>query len=152
MADIVDSSTRSSMMAKVKGKDTKPEIEIRKRLFSLGYRYRLYDIKLPGKPDLVLPKYNAIIFINGCFWHVHDCKLFKWPSSNKRFWKKKLTRNREKDLENNEALKELGWRILVVWECSFRGAGKKREKEIDVIIKKTVKWLSSGKRFLEIKG
>lgn len=152
MVDVVDSSTRSRMMAGIKGKNTRPEIEIRKRLFALGYRYRLHDTKLPGKPDLILPRYNAVIFINGCFWHAHDCSLFKWPSTRKKFWKKKLTRNREKDIENNVVLKELGWRILTIWECSFRGVGKKREKEIDVIIKKTVKWLSSSKRFLEIRG
>ncbi len=152
MADIVDSSTRSRMMAGIKGKDTKPEIEIRKRLFAHGFRYRLHDTKLPGKPDLILPSYNAIIFINGCFWHAHDCELFKWPSSRKRFWKKKLTRNRGKDIENNEALKELGWRILTIWECSFRGAGKNRKKEIDIIIKKAEKWLNSKNKFREIKG
>lgn len=152
MADIVDSSTRSRMMAGIKGKDTKPEIEIRKRLFALGFRYRLHDSKLPGKPDLILPRYNAIIFFNGCFWHAHDCYLFKWPSSRKRFWKKKLTRNREKDLENNEALREIGWRILIIWECSFRGVGKNRKKEIDAIMKKAEKWLSSKSKFREIKG
>ena len=152
MTDIVDSATRSRIMAGIRGKDTKPEIEIRKKLFVLGYRYRLHDSKLPGKPDLILPKYNTVIFINGCFWHAHDCALFKWPSSRKKFWKTKLTRNREKDCENIESLKKLGWRILIVWECSFRGAGKNREKEICAIIQKTVKWLNSGSRYREIKG
>lgn len=151
MADIVDSATRSRMMSGIKGKNTKPEIEIRKRLFALGYRYRLHDTKLPGKPDLILPRLNAIIFINGCFWHAHDCALFKWPSSRRKFWKAKLSRNREKDLENNEALKKLGWRIQIIWECSFRGAGKKRDKEIDRIVNITVKWLKSKKKFNEIK-
>jgi DNA mismatch endonuclease (patch repair protein) len=118
-------------MAGIRGKNTKPEIEIRKRLFSLGYRYRLHD---------------------GCFWHAHNCKLFKWPSSRKYFWKTKLTRNREKDKENNKALKKLGWRILTIWECSFRGTGKNKQKEIDVIINKTIRWLNSSKKGSEIKG
>ena len=152
MVDIVDASTRSMMMARVKGKDTRQEVEIRKRLFALGFRYRLHDKKLPGKPDIVLRKYKAVIFIHGCFWHVHDCSLFRWPASKKAFWKKKLAGNRKRDIENIESLKKLGWRILVIWECSFRGAGKKREKEIDTIVKKTGKWLNSGKVSSEIKG
>jgi len=152
MVDIVDASTRSMMMARVKGKDTRQEVEIRKRLFALGFRYRLHDKKLPGKPDIVLRKYKAVIFIHGCFWHVHDCSLFRWPASKKAFWKKKLAGNRKRDIENIESLEKLGWRILVIWECSFRGAGKKREKEIDTIVKKTGKWLNSGKVSSEIKG
>ncbi len=151
MTDIVDSATRSRMMSGIRAKNTKAEVEIRKRLFAAGFRYRLHDKKLPGKPDIIVPRYKAVIFIHGCFWHAHDCVLFKWPSSQKNFWKTKLTGNRKKDLENNDALKKLGWRILVIWECAFRGPGKKREKEIDVIIKKTVKWLNSKSRFREIR-
>lgn len=152
MADIVDASTRSMMMSRVKSKDTRQEVEIRKRLFALGFRYRLHVSKLPGKPDIVLRKYKAAIFIHGCFWHVHDCSLFRWPTSKKAFWKKKLAGNRKRDIENIESLKKLGWRILVIWECSFRGAGKKREKEIDTLVIKTGKWLNFGKVSSEIKG
>ena len=152
MADIVDASTRSMMMSRVKGKNTRQEVEIRKRLFALGFRYRLHVKKLPGTPDIVLPKYKAVIFIHGCFWHVHNCSLFRWPASKKAFWKKKLSANKKRDVENIESLKKLGWRILVIWECSFRGAGKKREKEINTIVKKTGKWLNFGKVSSEIKG
>ncbi len=151
MTDIVDSATRSRMMSGIRSKNTKAEVEIRKRLFAAGFRYRLHNKKLPGKPDIIFPRYQAVIFVHGCFWHAHDCALFKWPSSRRTFWKTKLTGNRVKDLENNEALKKLGWRILTSWECAFRESGKKREKEIGVIVKKTVKWLESKKRIGEIK-
>jgi DNA mismatch endonuclease (patch repair protein) len=152
MTDIVDSATRSRMMSGIRAKNTKAEVEIRKRLFAAGFRYRLHDTKLPGKPDIIFPSYKAVIFIHGCFWHAHDCELFKVPSTRKAFWHKKLNRNREKDEENNRNLKKDGWRIMTIWECSFRGAGKKRDKQIDVIIKKAVKWLTSGKRSIEMRG
>jgi DNA mismatch endonuclease, patch repair protein len=152
MTDIVDASTRSMMMARVKSKDTRQEVEIRKRLFALGFRYRLHDKKLPGTPDIILSKHKAVIFIHGCFWHVHDCHLFRWPASKKAFWKKKLSGNKKRDIENIENLKKLGWRVLIIWECTFRGAGKKRVEEIDAIVKKTAKWLNFGKLNKEIRG
>jgi DNA mismatch endonuclease, patch repair protein len=140
------------MMSRVKPKDTRQEVEIRKRLFALGFRYRLYDKKLPGTPDIVLPKYKAVIFIHGCFWHAHDCALFRWPSSKKVFWKKKLEGNRERDAKHLAALKKLGWRIMVIWECAYRGTGRNSEKEFDTITAKSVKWLKSKKRIGEIQG
>lgn len=146
MADIVDSATRSRMMSGIRSKDTRSEVEIRKKLFRLGFRYRLHNKKLPGKPDIILPKYNAVIFFHGCFWHAHDCHLFKWPSSRVKFWRNKLQRNREKDRENHEALIKLGWNILTIWECSFRGAGINKEKEIEKIIKRVVSWLHSANK------
>ena len=152
MADIVDVSTRSRMMAGIRSKDTRHELEIRKKLFALGFRYRLHDNNLPGKPDIILPRYRAVIFIHGCFWHVHDCVLFKWPSSRIEFWQKKLLRNKEKDHLTIAALKNMGWRISIIWECSFRGAGKKREKEIDWIVTKVAKWLYSRKKYCELRG
>ena len=152
MADIVDASTRSMMMSRVRGKNTRQEVEIRKRLFAKGFRYRLHDKKLPGKPDIVLRKYNAVIFNHGCFWHVHDCSLFRWPSSEKTFWKKKLVGNKKRDIENVESLIKLGWRILVIWECAFRGSGKNREKEFDTITAKSMRWLRSKSRYLEIRS
>jgi DNA mismatch endonuclease (patch repair protein) len=152
MADIVDASTRSRMMSGIKSKNTKAEVEIRKSLFALGFRYRLHDTKLPGKPDILFPRYKAVIFIHGCFWHAHDCHLFKIPATHIKFWKRKLKRNRQKDKENYEALRELGWRILAVWECSFRGKGKKRGIEINRISVRIAKWLRSNSNLLEIRG
>ncbi|HDL01102.1 MAG TPA: DNA mismatch endonuclease Vsr [candidate division Zixibacteria bacterium] len=152
MADIVDSKTRSRMMSGIRGKNTKAEIEIRKKLFAAGFRYRLHDTRLPGKPDIILPKYKAVIFVHGCFWHAHDCELFKIPSTRTAFWRKKLKGNRNKDEENDKNLKKEGWRILTIWECAFRGAGKNREKQIDRIVEKAVKWLNSKSRYREIRG
>jgi len=150
MADIVDASTRSMMMSRVKGKDTRQEVEIRKRLFALGFRYRLHDKKLPGTPDIILPKYRAVIFIHGCFWHVHDCHLFRWPSSKKAFWKKKLSGNKKRDIENITKLMKLGWRVLVIWECAYRRPGKNREQEFARIAQKTEKWLNSRQQISKI--
>ena len=93
MADVVDRKTRSRMMSGIRGKNTRPELLIRKGLHARGFRFRLHDKRLPGKPDLVLPKYSAVIFVHGCFWHGHDCHLFKWPQSRREFWRKKITRN-----------------------------------------------------------
>ncbi len=153
MADIVDTATRSRMMAGIRSKDTGPELEIRKKLFAKRFRYRLHDRRLPGKPDIVLPRYGAVIFFHGCFWHAHDCHLFRLPSSRVAFWEKKLLRNAEKDRESRDELKELGWRIMTIWECSFRGPGKKRDKEIDAIIATAVQWLQSGKNDdIEVRG
>lgn len=152
MADIVDRSTRSRIMSRIKGRDTRPEMEIRKKLFARGFRYRLHDKKLPGKPDMVFPKYKAVVLFNGCFWHVHDCYLFKWPTSQVTFWKKKLTKNKENDRKNNEALKKLGWRILTIWECSYRSPGKKDWSKIDSLVPKIEKWLYSIKKTGELRG
>ena len=152
MADIVDASTRSMMMSRVKGKDTRHEVEIRKRLFALGFRYRLHVNKLPAKPDIVLRKYKAVIFIHGCFWHVHDCSLFRWPASKKKFWGEKLSGNKNRDIENVKSLKKLGWRILIIWECAYRGTGKERVKEFESITAKLVKWLGSKSKYREIRG
>ena len=109
------------MMAGIRGKDTKPELTVRRGLHRLGYRYRLHDSKLPGKPDLVLPAYNALIFINGCFWHGHSCSLFKWPATRTEFWKDKIGGNIARDGRNVKACLKLGWRVLKVWECALKG-------------------------------
>lgn len=139
-------------MAGIRSKGTKHELEIRKRLFALGFRYRLHDRRLPGKPDIVLPRYRAVIFFNGCFWHVHDCHLFRWPASNKVFWMGKLEGNRERDVDHIATLKKFGWRILLIWECSYRGTNKNREKEFDKITAKAMKWLRSKSKYREIRG
>jgi DNA mismatch endonuclease (patch repair protein) len=149
MSDVVNKITRSRMMAGIKGKDTQPELIIRKRLHALGFRYNLHDTKLPGKPDLVFPKYKAVIFVNGCFWHGHNCYLFKWPSSNDDFWQKKITRTIEKDKENISQLENSGWRILQIWECAIKG---RERRSISEVILLTSNWLKSGSVFSEISG
>ncbi len=109
------------MMSGIRGKDTKPELLIRKALHSRGFRFRLHSLKVPGKPDLVLPRYNAAIFVHGCFWHGHDCHLFKMPSTRPEFWEGKIDRNRARDTEVRNALITSGWRRLVIWECALKG-------------------------------
>lgn len=147
MTDIVDKNTRSRMMSGIQGKNTKPELTIRNLLHKEGFRYRLYDKILPGKPDLVLKKYRVVIFINGCFWHRHDCKLFKWPKTREEFWKEKLNKNAQNDALNQKKLSELGWRICIVWECSIRGA----DKDLVAVKDKIVKWILSDSSFLEVR-
>ena len=112
---------RSRCMSAVKGKDTKPEMIVRKYLFSKGLRYRLHVRSLPGNPDIVLPKYKTVVFINGCFWHGHEgCKYYRLPKSNVEFWETKITNNKNRDVLNEIKLKELGWRVIRIWECEIR--------------------------------
>lgn len=111
-------------MSGIRSKNTKPEVRIRKALFAEGFRYRLHEKKLPGKPDLVFPKYRAAVFVHGCFWHGHDCSLFKWPASNVEFWKTKISGNMSRDLKSTKELETLGWRVLTVWECATKGPKK----------------------------
>ena len=119
---------RSRCMAAVKGKDTKPEMIVRKYLFSRGLRFRVQVRKLPGTPDIVLPKYNTAIFVNGCFWHGHEgCKYFRLPKSNVEFWKEKIERNIERDKESMQALFDLGWKVVRVWECELRNKANREE-------------------------
>ena len=121
MADVKTPEQRSRNMAAIKGKDTKPEIIVRKYLFSRGLRFRVQVKKLPGNPDIVLPKYKTVIFVNGCLWHGHEgCKYFRLPKSNVEFWKEKIERNIERDRESMQALFDLGWKVIRVWECELR--------------------------------
>src|SRR5690606_36892348 len=122
MVDIVSAQDRSRMMSGIKSKDTKPEIQIRQLLHRAGYRYRLHRKDLPGRPDLVLSRYNTTLFVNGCFWHGHDdCDLFRLPKSREDFWKMKISGNKVRDLRKQTELLELGWRVGVVWECALKG-------------------------------
>lgn len=122
MTDIVDQATRSRMMSGIKCKNTKPELIIRRFLHAKGFRFRLHVGELPGKPDLVFPKYGAVIFVNGCFWHGHSCKYFKAPSTRTEFWLGKIGSNRERDERNTALLMEAGWRVATIWECAVRSA------------------------------
>lgn len=121
MSDIFSKSKRSEIMANIPAANTKPEIMIRKYLFQKGFRYRINYKKLVGKPDIVLPKYKAIIFIHGCFWHSHpNCKDAHLPKSNIDFWKKKISSNIKRDQQNIKLLKEMGWNVIVIWECEIK--------------------------------
>lgn len=137
------------MMAGIKGKNTKPELLIRKALHRQGFRYKLHDKLLPGKPDLVFPRYRAVIMVNGCFWHGHDCHLFKWPSTRPEFWREKITRNTVKDSENLDALRISGWRVLTIWECALKG---RTRLSLDEVINLAANWLRSGGEDMEITG
>lgn len=149
MADTVDKKTRSRMMAAVKGKNTSIEIALRRALFALGYRYRLHGRTLPGRPDIVLPKHNAAIFIHGCFWHGHDdCQAFCLPKTRKAFWRKKIERNKERDLESVAALAESGWRVMTVWECAMR---RGKTAETVRVAEKVDRWLRGNRKKGEIR-
>lgn len=121
MADRHTEEQRSYNMSRIKGANTKPEILLRKRLFAEGFRYRINDKKLPGKPDIVLKKYRTVIFVNGCFWHGHqNCKYFVIPNTRTEFWMNKINGNIDRDLKNEEALIKLGWKVITVWECDLK--------------------------------
>jgi DNA mismatch endonuclease (patch repair protein) len=150
MADIVSPETRSRMMSGIKGKNTKPEIQIRKYLFASGYRYRLGGKKLPGRPDIVLSKHKAVIFINGCFWHGHElCNLFRMPKSKKEFWNKKISGNIARDKINIAQLRNEGWRVCTVWECALKGKNRLKEEKV---IKALVDWIESDSQAKNIRG
>ena len=122
-------------MSRIKGKDTEIEVAVRKRLFSLGYRYRKNDKSLPGKPDIVFPKYKTVVFIHGCFWHMHsECKIARIPKSNTDFWINKLNYNVNKDQMNKKQLENLGWKVITIWECEI-------EKDLDVAVKRIIEEL-----------
>lgn len=137
-------------MRAIKGKNTKPELWIRKRLFALGYRYRLHSKELPGKPDIVFSKYKAVIFVNGCFWHGHVCSLNKRPvSSLPTFWKEKIRSNIQRDKRNISSLISSGWRVCILWECAIKGQEKLTE---DQVLSKTINFLRGKSKFSEIYG
>lgn len=135
MADIVDKQTRSRMMSGVRGKDTKPEIVVRKLLHSHGYRFRLHRKDLPGRPDIVLPKYRTAVLVHGCFWHGNDdCHLFRLPRSRTGFWKEKIEGNRARDRKNILLLHEASWRTLEIWECALKGKFRLESNSISVLV------------------
>jgi len=137
------------MMAGITSKDTRPELVVRKSLWHEGIRYRLHRKNMPGRPDLVLPKHKAVIFIHGCFWHQHDCHLFKWPSTRPDFWKTKLERNVIRDCKVQDELLNQGWRCLIIWECSLKGKNKLPRDEM---VKRVIEWLHSDNNKMTIRG
>lgn len=147
MTDVVDIATRSRMMAGIKGKNTKPELLIRRALHARGLRFRLHVKDLPGKPDLVLPKYRALIFVHGCFWHGHACKYFKLPRTRPDFWLEKIKKNQSRDSLQENALQVMGWRVLVVWECAVRSV---RKEKSSLLVDLIVSWLKNGSEYFQI--
>lgn len=138
---------RSRMMARIRAKNTKPEIQLRSALHSMGFRYRLHVRNMPGRPDLVMRRWNAAILVNGCFWHGHDCKDFKWPKTRQEFWREKITANRARDIRSVEALILNGWRVIIVWECALKRLTNPMPVATDV-----ANWLKSESQFIELQG
>ena len=135
MADVHSKETRSYNMSQIKSRNTKPELLVRKFLHAHGFRYKLHDKKLPGKPDIVLPKYKTLIFIHGCFWHGHsNCKYFVVPKTRTEWWQNKINTNKANDTKALKALKKDGWKIIIVWECKLKSA--KVEKTLSTLLKK----------------
>jgi len=145
----VDPQTRSKMMSGIRGRNTRPEIIVRKGLHALGFRFRLHSNQLPGKPDIVLPKYRAAIFVNGCFWHGHDCHLFRMPSTRTEFWQNKIVRNVARDREVSLSISRNGWRQLVVWECALKG---RTRLDFESVMQRIADWLKGGEPSGEIRG
>ena len=136
-------------MAGIRSANTKPELLLRRGLHRLGFRYRIHCVDLPGKPDLVLPRFNAAIFVNGCFWHHHDCHLFRMPSTRTEFWEKKIARTELRDFEVRKSLMDEDWRILTIWECSIKGRTKLEHREL---ISRVAEWIRGAEKMSEIAG
>jgi DNA mismatch endonuclease (patch repair protein) len=130
LTDVLTPEQRRLNMSRVRGKDTKPEMLLRRGLHARGLRYRLHPKYVPGKPDLVLLRHRAVILIHGCFWHGHDCPLFNWPTTRPEFWRSKIERNRERDARTITELEKAGWRVLVIWECALRGPNRLALSEV----------------------
>jgi DNA mismatch endonuclease, patch repair protein len=145
MVDVHSAVVRSRNMAAIRATNTQPELRLRRALFAKGFRYRLHERRLPGRPDLVLPKYNAVILVHGCFFHGHACSAFRWPATRKTFWREKIAANRRRDRATVTALRNAGWRVLTVWECALRGRGRRPMDEITQSVSVWIKQGSSAK-------
>jgi DNA mismatch endonuclease (patch repair protein) len=149
MADIVDAATRSRMMSGIRRRDTKLEIALRKALHARGFRYNVDVRKLPGRPDIVLPKWRAAIFVHGCFWHAHDCGLCRIPTTRPEFWREKLRANAERDRRNQAKLLDAGWRVATIWECTLRGKGA---DALVSTVDRIERWIGSDERTVEMRA
>ena len=138
--DVVDRQTRSRMMSGIRGGNTRPECLIRCHLHRMGFRFRIHGRDLPGKPDVVLPRWRAVVLVHGCFWHRHECRLFKWPSTRTKFWRTKLNANHARDQQVLQELEALGWRVCVVWECALKGSGH----DAGTVAGRIADWLREG--------
>jgi|TARA_A100001518_G_C1226238_1_gene75441 DNA mismatch endonuclease (patch repair protein) len=149
MADSVSKAVRSRMMSGIKGKDTKPELLLRQNLHRRGFRYKLHTRNLPGRPDMVFPRFDAVLFSHGCFWHGHDCSLFRWPQTRREFWEEKIRGNQARDIRNEQLLLDTGWRVGKVWECALRGRDR---IGIDEVIEQCANWLEGSATQLELRS
>ncbi|MDH1271212.1 MAG: very short patch repair endonuclease [Pseudomonas fluorescens] len=149
MADVVPPEVRSRMMAGIRGKNTMPELLVRRALHAEGFRYRLHDAKLPGKPDMVFPKHRAAVFVHGCFWHGHDCHLFRLPATRPEFWLAKIQGNVARDGRAIDALRQHGWRVGTVWECALKGRTRMPAGEVSAHL---AEWLRSDSATFEAEG
>lgn len=149
MVDVVASDVRSRMMAGIRGRNTRPELLLRHLLHKSGFRFRLHSVRVFGRPDMVFPKYNAVLLVHGCFWHGHRCHLFRWPSTRIKFWKMKINKNRTRDRVVRRTLGQQGWRVMTVWECALKGRGKITEEQLT---KQCSTWLRGNAQTAEIKG
>lgn len=141
--DVLTQEQRRRCMSSIRSKNTKPELKIAKSLQERHFCFQAHDKSLPGKPDFVIPKYSAVIFVHGCFWHQHHCHLFKWPSTRPEFWRLKLNRNQFVDRRNERLLKEQGWWVLKIWECALKG---KKKMDFDKLMDKVEHWVKFEKR------
>lgn len=138
MVDVLTPEQRRLNMSRIRGKDTRPELVLRHGLHAMGLRYRLHRKDLPGRPDMVFPRYRAAVLVHGCFWHGHDCPLFKWPATRREFWQAKIEGNRARDARDLAGLAAAGWRVLVVWECALKGPAR---LPADAVAAGVVSWL-----------
>ncbi|WP_253389746.1 very short patch repair endonuclease [Methylorubrum extorquens] len=136
-------------MSRIRGRDTKPELILRKSLHAAGFRYRIHARELPGRPDIVFPRYRAAIFVHGCFWHGHNCPMFKLPSTRQEFWSTKIIGNRQRDQRKATELKSAGWRILTIWECSLTGPARRPPDELTACCSE---FLKSNDLYCELSG
>lgn len=144
MADIMSAEKRSALMSRIRAKDTRPELRLRKQLWRAGFRYRLYGKQLPGQPDIVLPKWKAVVFVHGCFWHAHaGCPYFQLPKTRAEFWAKKLEQNHARDAKVVDRLRRDGWRVATVWECALR-------LDADAAGQQLVRWLKGSSPRMEL--
>ena len=136
-------------MAGIRRRNTRIEVAIRRAMHARGFRFRVDDRRLPGRPDMVLPKWGAVVLIHGCFWHAHDCGLCRLPSTRPDFWRGKLAGNAERDARNQQALQSQGWRIATIWECALRGRG---EQAVNDVADRLADWLRGNSPLLDIRG
>lgn len=149
MVDVLTPEQRRLNMSRIRSKDTKPELMLRHGLHARGLRYRLHRKDLPGRPDMVFPRYRAAILVHGCFWHGHDCLLFKLPATRREFWAAKVDGNKARDARTIAGLTAAGWRVLVVWECALKGPAR---QPVDAVLAEIVSWLASGARTGTMQG